>query len=55
MYCFEAIFFISIVVEFLVTYENPHKKGETIKEIEKIAMGYVYNRFLWDLVPVLPL
>jgi len=52
---FEGIFFISIIIEFLASYENPNKKGDKIKSVEKSARRYVYGNFIRDLIPVLPL
>ena len=40
---FESIFIISIIIEFLVSYENPRKKDDRIILLDKIATRYVFG------------
>ena len=51
----EGFFFLSMVQEFFVSFENPNVKGVQIKAVEQIALRYVKGEFLQDLIPLIPL
>ena len=55
MIIIELFFFATMVLEFFVSYENPKNRFAQIKNIELIAVRYLYGRFINDLIPLIPL
>ena len=55
MICIEIFFLVTMCLEFLVSFENPKNRFSQVKDIERIAMRYLYGHFIHDLIPLIPL
>ena len=55
MIFFEIFFILRIFTQFFVTYENPHKRNDIVKDVEQLASNYYNTNFFRDLIPSIPL
>ena len=53
VYIFEFVFILSIVINFSTEYK-PDGISKPIRDIKKIAIRYLHNGFIMDLLMVLP-
>ena len=55
-YFFESVFFIDMTTQFFLEYKHDQDKDMLpIRDIKKISLRYINNKFLFDLLPLIPL
>lgn len=50
---FEAIFFISIILNFLTDYQDESNHKE-VRDLSNISMRYLRGNFAWEFLPLIP-
>ena len=61
MICFETLFGIDCIVNFMLSYEEEAsdsgptgREGKPVRELYKIGVRYMNNGLLQDLIPLIP-